>query len=282
MKDILEKYYEIKIKNYSEYNEGIIFYVYENYYYFTKCYYDENYINELFSFCQNLNKSNVKLHDFVFNKNSQLISEGFILFKLNVLMCDIDLNDLKKFSSINCNEYLKDYIFMDKFWEDKIDYLEIQMTELSNNKLINNSFDYFVGIAEVLIGFLKKNFQKNNVNLCLSHKSLTTLSTVEFYNPLNVGVDLPLKDIAAYIRIKNDHNLLYELLDKQNYNDYQYLFVRMTFPFNYFYEVSNVLLDNKNNKSLIKIVDGVYDYEKYLLTTEKAFGIYIFSWIKKE
>ena len=102
------------------------------------------------------------------------------------------------------------------------------------------------------------------------------------YSPLNVGVDLPLKDIAAYIRIKNDHNLLYELLDKQNYNDYQYLFVRMTFPFNYFYEVSNVLLDNKNNKSLIKIVDGVYDYEKYLLTMEKAFGIYIFSWIKKE
>ena len=76
--------------------------------------------------------------------------------------------------------------------------------------------------------------------------------------------------------------LIYSLLDKQNYNDYQYLFVRMTFPFNYFYEVSNVLLDNKNNKSLIKIVDGVYDYEKYLLTMEKAFGIYIFSWIKKE
>lgn len=282
MKEILEKYYEIKIDHYNDYDDGIIFCVNGSFYLLTKCFYDESYVTDLFSFCEKIKGNKVMLHDFVFNKNGKLLSDEYVLFKMNVLITDIDIKDLNKFSSINCNEYSKDYVFMDKFWEDKIDYLEIQMTELSNNKLINNSFDYYVGVAEILISFLKKNYEKKDINLCLSHKSLSTLSTIDFYNPLNISVDLPLKDMAAYIRIKNDHDLLYELLDKQLYNDYQYLFVRMTFPFDYFYEVSNVLLDKKSDKELIKIVNNVYDYEQYLLKMEENFGIYIFSWIKKE
>ncbi len=282
MIELLKDFYGIDVNDYREYNEGIIFFVNGNYYLLTKCYYDTIYVNKLFEICNKLKASKVRLHDFVFNKSGELISKEYILFKINVLIYDIDMSDIIGFNKINADEYKDEYVFMDKFWEDKIDYLEIQLTELSNNKLINNSFDYYVGIAELLIKYLKRNYDKKNINLCLSHKSLSSLSSVEFYSPLNIGFDIYLKDIAAYIRFTGNKELLYDLLDKQNYNDYQYFFVRMTFPFEYFYEVSNILVDGKKDKDLIKIVNNVNCYEKYIGEMQNVFGIYVFSWIKKE
>ncbi len=282
MKKRLNKYYGIDINEFKEYNDGIIFFVGGDYYYFVKSLYDEEYINFLFNICNEL--KNIKLHSFVFNKENKLISDGYVLFKLNNLIDDITIQDIYSFINVDCSKYKNDYIFMDKFWEDKIDYLEIQLTELSNNKLINNSFDYFVGIAEILIGYLKDNFDKESLNLCLSHRCFNSLSTIEFYNPLNISFDIYLKDIASYIRITKNRELLLDVIDKEsrNLNYLKYFFVRMVFPFSYFREVSNVLIDGKNNEGLVKIVNNEYEYECYIYEMEKIFGIYIFSWIKKE
>ena len=282
MKKRLNKYYGIDINEFKEYNDGIIFFVGGDYYYFVKSLYDEEYINFLFNICNEL--KNIKLHSFVFNKENKLISDGYVLFKLNNLIDDITIQDIYSFINVDCSKYKNDYIFMDKFWEDKIDYLEIQLTELSNNKLINNSFDYFVGIAEILIGYLKDNSDKESLNLCLSHRCFNSLSTIEFYNPLNISFDIYLKDIASYIRITKNRELLLDVIDKEsrNLNYLKYFFVRMVFPFSYFREVSNVLIDGKNNEELVKIVNNEYEYECYIYEMEKIFGIYIFSWIKKE
>ena len=277
MKKRLNKYYGIDINEFKEYNDGIIFFVGGDYYYFVKSLYDEEYINFLFNICTEL--KNIKLHSFVFNKENKLISDGYVLFKLNNLIDDITIQDIYSFINVDCSKYKNDYIFMDKFWEDKIDYLEIQLTELSNNKLINNSFDYFVGIAEILIGYLKDNFDKESLNLCLSHRCFNSLSTIEFYNPLNISFDIYLKDIASYIRITKNRELLLDVIDKEsrNLNYLKYFFVRMVFPFSYFREVSNVLIDGKNNEGLVKIVNNEYEYECYIYEMEKIFGIYIFS-----
>lgn len=282
MKKRLNNYYGIDINEYKDYNDGIIFFIGGDYYYFTKSLYDEDYINALFNICSEL--KNVKLHSFVLNKENKLISDGYILFKLNTLIDDITIQDIYNFIKVDCSKYKKDYIYMDKFWEDKIDYLEIQLTELSNNKLINNSFDYFVGLAEILILYLKNNFNKEDIKLCLSHKCFNSLNTIDFYNPLNISFDIYIKDIASYIRITKDRELLLNIIDKEsrNLNYLKYFFVRMVFPFNYFYEISNVLIDGKANEELVRIVNNVYEYECYMYEMEKLFGIYIFSWIKKE
>lgn len=279
MKEILRKHYNIEIEDYKEYNEGIVFFISGSYYLFTKCHYDEKYIDDLVNICNKL-REKVKLHDFVYNKDGKVISEDYILFKINVLLDDIDENDIYNFNYINGNEYIKDYIFMDTFWEEKIDYLEMQLSEFSNNKLINHSFDYYVGIGEILISFLKKNFNRDNVNLCLSHRCLNNLKSIDFYNPLNISFDLPLKDMASYIRITNNEELLMNIIDKNV--DKSYLFVRMVFPFMYFDEVSNIIVDKNDNKKLIEIVNGIDKYEEYIGRMEKLFGIYLFSWIKKE
>ena len=63
--------------------------------------------------------------------------------------------------------------------------------------------------------------------------------------------------------------------------DYIYFFVRMTFPFDYFHELQEILVDGKSNENLIRIVNRVGEYEKYLGEMQKLFGIYVFSWIKQ-
>ena len=281
MKELLKKYYNLNIEIYKSYEDGIIFTINGINYYFTKCDYDEEYLKYLETI---VNKNyNLKLHRFVYTKKGSILADNYVLLELHTLIDDIDLYDIRKFQTVVMNEFVDKYITMDKFWEDKIDYLERQLTELSSNKLINNSFDYFLGISEILITFLKKEFNKENIKLCNSHRCLNSLSTIDFYNPLNICIDYYLKDYIGYIRFKNDDNLLYEVVESlNNKNDYGYFFVRLAFPFNYFYEVSNILIDKKSESELVKIVNNINEYENYLWKLEKLFGIYIFSWIKKE
>ena len=282
MKEILKKYYTLEIDEYREYNDGIIFMVDGVNYYFVRTTFDEDYIKMLFDLQREL-ASRVKLHDFVFNTEMKLLSEGCVLLKVNVLVDEIDLQDIKVFSGIVNNELLEDYVKMDTFWGNKIDYLETQLSELSDNKLINNSFDYYVGISEVLLAYLKKiDFEK--VNLCLTHRVFYTLSTLDYYNPLNVTFDVALRDYASYIRILGDQELIINLLDNYKFNkyEYNYFFVRLVFPFEYFHLVSDLLLDNKNEDKLVDLINNNLKYENYIWYLQKLFGIYIFDWLKKE
>lgn len=281
MKDLLNSFYNINILQYKEYNNGIIFQIDGINFYLVECEYTEEYLHYLESLI--VRYSNLKLHSFVYNKYNKILSSGFILLKLNIMIEDISLYDLNKLKNIRIDKINNNYLTMDQFWENKIDYLEKQLAEISSNKLINNSFDYFLGIAEILISYFKRNFNKNNLILSVSHRSLYSLSTIDFYNPLNICFDYYLKDYIAYIRLTNNYDLLYELISNiKNKNDYTYLFVRMTFPFKYFYEVENILIDGVHEHDLVKIVNEIKDYEMYLAKIEKVFRIYVFSWIKKE
>ena len=278
MIDILQKYYDIVIDSYEEVNDGILFFIYDSKYYLYKSYLKENDVNSIFNKINNV-KMNIPLHSFVFNKNNLIFSEGFVLFKLNSFVEDVSLSDIEYFLSQSI--ILFDYVKMDEFWFKKIDYLEYQLIELSNNKIINSSFDYFVGLAELLLLFYKENYILNDTNLCLSHKVFNSLSTLEFYNPLNLSVDCKYKDIISFIRNTNDYSLLNEYLNKIDYNEKIYFFVRMCFPFYYFETLSECLIDG-DEEEMLKVVNGVDNYEKYLLFMEDLFNIHLFSWIKKE
>lgn len=281
MIDKLKENYNIEISKYKEYKEGIIFYYDGYYYYYTKCYIDENSLKELNKLIITLKHHHIKLHDFIYNNKNELITEEYILLRINNMISNITLDDLNKFSKINMNKYLDNYLSMDQVWEQKIDYLELQLKEISNNKLINNSFDYFSGIAEIIIKYLKINYNKNKINIVLSHQTLTSLSNIDYYNPLNISYDHYLKDLSSYITYNNNYNLLLDLIDKLNPNELPYLFSRLVFPFNYFEEVEQILLNSKNEQQLLEIINNIPKYEKNILEIEKIFNIYLFDWIKK-
>lgn len=280
MIEILEKFYNIKNVQYKEYNNGIVFTIDGINYYLVNTFYNEEKINDIYKLSLFLRLRNIRVHEFVFNNKNLLLSDGCVLFKVNVLIDDIDLKDISLFN-IMVNEYKNEYISFNKFWEDKIDYLELQLSELSSNKLINNSFDYFAGISELLLSFCRDNYIYDK-NVYLIHRIFNSLNSLEFYNPLNVTVGCKYKDIVSYIKITDNFDILDRLLNEIDNNDKIYVFSRMCFPFKYFETVNDVLLSNIDEQVLIDIVDNVEQYEEFLRNMELLFGINLFSWIKKE
>lgn len=281
MIEILKQYYDISIDEYKEYNNGILFFVNDTNYYLTKTFFDKEYIDICYEFYMYLKSRKIKVHDFVFNKNNDLLSDEYVLLKINCFMEEITFNDVYLFSNIIVNEY-NNYISMLDFWYKKIDYLEKQVTELSNNRLVNYSFDYFVGISEELLLFYNNNYKKQDENIYLVHRALDSLDCVDFYNPLNIMGGDKFKDLISYIRLKSDWDLLFDLLDKVNYNDKIYIFVRMCFPFKYYDLVSDIVLEGKSDEGLAILLSRINEYEEYLREVEKICGIYLFTWLKKE
>ena len=166
---------------------------------------DENTINDLLILLNGLD--NIRLHTLIKNNENKYISDGYILEKVNVTFDEISLYDIGVFNSIVLDDMSK-YVDMNSFWYNKIDYIENQIHDLSSNVLINNSVDYYIGISELILSNLKNHM--GNSKITLSHKFLNNLSTLEYYNPLNISYDVWLKDICYYVKYKND----YEYIEK--------------------------------------------------------------------
>lgn len=279
MIESLNKNYKIAIDNYFEHDNGIVFTLNGCNYFYLSTVYDEDYLNMLADITLEL-KNRIKLHEFVLNKDGKILSDGYVLLKMHGFIDEIDLNDVRKFIIPVNSKYHKYFVNMIDFWHKKIDYLELQVIELCNNKLINNSFDYYLGIAEMLLIYL--GHYNNNYDLYLSHKVFKSLSNIDFYNPLNITFDSKYRDLAYYIRISNDSNLLNEVIKYVSKEEYNYFFVRLVFPFEYFEALNNVLVDKKQEKELVNIINNIDNYENWIKEIEDLLGIHIFNWLKKE
>lgn len=277
MKELLKEYYGLDIEYSREYRHGLIFFVNGDYYYFCKCYLDEDKVNKSYELYLMLKDKNIVLHDFIFNNDNKLLTIDYVLLKLNYLISDIDINDIRK-TNILIDFDLKDDFY--NLWINKIDYYEKQLYVDTTNPFISYSFDYFVGISELLL-----DLYRNNVLLkgsYIVHREFYSLSTIEYYNPLNIVIGDRLKDYSTYIRLTNDWNLLYDLLNNVNYEEKISLFVRLAFPYKYFYYISKLVDNDICREELITIVDEISTYEKYLSRLEDNFGIRVFYWIKKD
>lgn len=280
MKDLLKRYYGLEIDYYRKYKDGIVFFVNGDYYYFFKTILEQFEIDNLYKFYLLIKSKKIILHDFVFNNDGNLLSEEYILIKLNYLIGNIDLNDVLKLNLLVNETFDLKKDFRNE-WIDRIDYIEKQVFELSDSLLINNSLDYFVGISEILLSFYNDNYYDKNYNYIV-HSSFKSLNTIDFYNPVNLTVGNKYKDIISFIKINNDWNLLNDVLNVCDVNDRNYIFVRLAFPFEYFYIVNEMLIDGIDEQKLLSIVNSVDEYENYLKRLEEYFRYNVFYWIKKD
>lgn len=277
MNDILKEYYGLELEYSREYNGGIIFFVNGDYFYLCKCELTVQELNKSYELYLLLKQKNLLLHDFIFNNESKLLSNGFVLLKLNYVIDNIDIYDLIKIQ-IPIEYDLKDDFF--ELWTNKIDYLEEQFIGSNDNKIINYSLDYFVGIAEALLVYYKDNVKNNDSYVV--HRTFYTLSTIDFYNPLNIVLGDRCKDIAFFVRLTNDWELLYKLLNYVNFDDKVCIFVRLSFPFYYFNLIYGCCDNKYDDSKLIHLVKDIDKYEQYLKKLEGIFGINLFFWIKKD
>ena len=286
MIDKVKEFYVIDINEKIEHDEGIIFFLDGEKFYFVKHDFDNSYLLELIDLVLQLKRKNIYLHDFIFNKYGNIDSDGYCLMKLNCFDDVVTEYELKKFYSNYelSEEVYKNFVAIDKLWYKKIDYIEYQLSELSDNSVVNYSCDYYIGISEMLLQFLS-NFliEKPDRYLGLCHRRLKDFKTIEFYNPLNVVFDVYVRDLALYVKSSKDYEYLENYLNQGNISTYlyYYLFVRLLLPSEYFNLLEEVLVDKKDNYQLIEIIKSVGEYEEFILNVCGIFKINLFYWIKK-
>lgn len=296
MINFLEYFYNIiinKINNKYKYYS----FNYNNYLYKLYIYEENTDINLLYNICQKLS-INTLISEIIKNKNNEIISTynniNYILIKIYInTKKEITLNEISHISNSLYTENLN--INWGLLWSKKIDYLENLIHE--NGKkypLITNSFNYYVGLAENAISYYN-NIEKNDKQkYYITHKKIKINDTIEpLYNPLNIVFDYKVRDLAEYIKIsffKNNKNIFNELslyLKTNNLSliDIKLLISRILYPSFYFDMYEDIIIDEKEEKKILKLIEITDNYESYLSSIisflKRLYDIDEIKWLKK-
>ena len=286
MKELLKEKYKIEIDDYYEYKDGIIFFLDGVRYYFVKHNYDDEFFNILIEMIQELKTKQVYLHEFILDKLGRVNADGYCLMKIIAFGDEITEKEMQRFYAIrNFNEeFYKQYVSLIELWYKKLDYLEYQVSELSNRLIINNSFDFYLGITEEVLQYLN-NFSDVSMKqyLSLAHRSLSSFNAIDFYNPLNIVIDIYTRDLGLYVKNNQDYDYLYQFMQNASHDyAYYYLYARLILPSDYFKILEDILLDNQQEKELSNYINKYLEYEEYIKCIDEMFGFSLFSWIKKK
>lgn len=277
MKNFLEYYYNLlnitvherKQYYYFEYNRHYYIFIYTNR--------NIDEINAIYRLNINLKK----YHKIILNRNSSPITyfngRQYVLLKISCKNENIDYLDLKGQRVALDKENIP---LLRNNWveliEKKIDYLEYQREHLKNQyKVLDESVDYFIGMAENSISYLNHMVEKaTDIDyLVVNHRRITSVNKIVFYNPLNIVVDHKARDISGYLKylfIENSYNnhILSQVIlnaELSNYG-YQLLYGRMLYPSFYFDIYEKIINDREEESSSYSIIKRAKEYEEYLET----------------
>jgi len=198
----------------------------------------------------------------VYNKYGNLVTtinnEQYVLLSLtNIPNETISIYDIKNDMHIRNNivsNFREEWI---KKWEQKIDYFE----ELLTNKKEFYSelypvFQYYIGIGEETIMYLKSINDKHDDLPTIQHYRLRLCSDLYYYyDPTNVVIDHCSRDIAEYIKsMIISHNnidefivILDEYLNSHIFSnhDIKMMYARILFPTFFFDYIEEIEMHSK-------------------------------------
>lgn len=288
MKNYLSYYYDINVTNIHHIKNEYHFILDSYDYIFFE--YNENpeKANEVYDFSLELLGKGIYCHQIILNKEKKIITylngKPYILMRCyQNLEQEVSLNDIILFGNL----YINSSNFMNsnwkKMWEQKIDYLEYQISQFGNNHLLlRNSFNYFSGFVETGIQLMNEIDFSNSNNLVLSHKRIKESYThFDLYNPFNFIIDFKVRDFCEYIKdqimVKKNTSSLFEIkkiifmyISNNNLSkiDIQLFFVRLLYPsfyFDVFEELIVSSVEDQNNDQLKKILDSANNYETIVI-----------------
>lgn len=194
-------------------------------------------------------------HQIVKNIQGNIFSiidgKSYILLRLsNVVEEPISIHDLKSEWAIMIPRNKKNLNVRFPWfplWEEKIDYFENFSFEDKNNLIENGVIlSFFIGMGENAISYLKETLREvdslERLPLVPSHRRVSIqMNLVDFYNPMNIILDLRVRDIAEYIK-ESFWNYPYDLREIENFLyqaqlskvEAQLLLSRLLFPSFYF------------------------------------------------
>lgn len=230
-------------------------------------------IKQLLEIVNILIKNKISVHIPLYNLQRSLITNingsNYILFYVSITSKEpIILNDIFKINKIITN-FNGNKISWDELWSEKIDYLELQISEFGNKyPLLRKSFPYYCGLGETAIQLLDI-INVSDYRIC--HRFITKDEKLdEFYNPLNMIFDLKIRDIAEYLKFNYNHlfdvtELKYIIIKfKLNNEEIKLLFARILFPNYYFNLFEEIIAGEKDEECINKYIDNVEKNEKLL------------------
>lgn len=192
----------------------------------------------------------------------------------------IDLDDVSEYirlqkNNCSCMFNINEVI---RKWESKVDYIEeILKSEIEIDENILTLFNYFIGLTEVAINYLKQNLKvelKQFIMPCnIFHKRIyKSMRKYELYDPYNYIIDNKIRDISEYIKsqvIEKDIKKIEQEISKidnmkLSLFEKQYLISRIVFPTFFYDKVDEYLLNNKNKTILIETLNYLDKYETAL------------------
>lgn len=283
MKNLLNYFYHIYPDKIFKKEKMFYFYIEENKFYFIE--FNRN-IEELVTLVELTNmlfERKIKVQTFIKNVNDSFfvnyMGNNYVLLRVNIN--DIDQLDYKDI--IIFNNYVKiekSILHIDDWetrWVRQVDIFEQQVLEYNKEfPTMINTFDYYIGLAENAISYLKTMNKEEieSISLFLSHKRIQIPITYEtFYNPLTFMFDYRTRDISEYIKCKffNDNFNFKELEEyiKNNKNilslgEVKLLYARLIFPTYYFDYFNNVINGKKEDKTFEHYIKKVKEYEEFL------------------
>ena len=202
---------------------------------------------------------------------------------------EISIYDIKKYyvSSSDNNVSVEKWI---NLWENKVDSLEIL---IENNKQrlkkVIPLFEYFIGICENSIQFLKKNLftiEMCNLQYVISHERININTKLwEYYDSTSVMFDYISRDIAEYVKSEIINNR-FEIVIFEKYlesikltnTEIKLLMARCLFPTFFFDYIENT--NQVNVEHLEKIIE-VYEQKLKCINMllNNKYGIEKIEWL---
>ena len=271
MKNLINYYYDLVIKNFKKKRDKFIFNIDNKNYEFIPFYGD---VNKFYNIYLILVKNNKYCHEIIFNKNKDILTfyEGkpYILLKKNI--CINNRLNIEEILNYDIPVYVEKNIEWKKLWEEKIDYYEYQMSKLSGKyNILKSSFDYYIGLSETAINLLNYVDMKS-VKKFISHRRIVENEKLdEFFNPLNIIIDSRTRDIAEYIKINFFNNditkeEIFIYLENFNFNLSEILLflARLLYPSYYFDIYDEIIQERLNEDSIKKYIKKNTSYEIFL------------------
>lgn len=283
MKEFINFYYGIKVDKIKEVNDYYMFEYNSDVFYLIPFNQTTDRINYYLLFINRLLKYNIHSHLIIINKDNNYISNmedvNYILLKIMNKNEEISIIDINNYQKLLLKENIKpnkNYTYWSYLWSIKNDFIENSIKELKKDKLINLSFDYYIGLSENAIIYYNMIFTRyryDNNYLTWCHKRVYYPNeSINYLNPINYIYDYEVRDIAEYLKSTFfvDKDMAYEELNTylkiHNLDTFNsnLLFARLLYPSYYFDLLEKWINDKCNSKRIIEIVSKQKEYEVFL------------------
>ena len=292
MKNYIYLNYGIKIDKIFVKGKEKYFFYNNTKYYIVENIKDINFVDNLFNLTNRLYYNNLTINTFILNNENKYLTNkdgnNICILKVNNIESNYTLDYINKFENFNCN--LDDYDIVNE-WKKTVDNLEKEMIEYNKEfPIIQNSINYFIGMAENAISLLN-NYKKEiiNNNNSIGHKIKLTNTNLD--NPFNFIKTNRMYDLSNYIQYKfytnkNDYDEIEKMI-KSIRNEYEaiFLFSNLLFPKFYFDMVVDILNNIVNEEKLNVFINNIKNYKELLIYIQNRLKnvkeIQLISWISE-